>query len=113
MLIPSSSSQVGEGQEPQAKTTQGALVSLKSTPQVGEKKKRKKAKKVNYIKAAGIELKGFVDWVDPISSEPAKEREGNMSSLAAGFATWMLKRAARSQGETTPGSKPSCEKCPK
>ena len=72
--IPSSSSQVGEGQEPQAKTAQGALVNLKSTPQAGEKKKRKKAKKVEHIKAADTELKGFMDWVDPISSEPAKER---------------------------------------
>ena len=27
-----------------------------------------------------------------------------MSSLAVGFATWMRKRAASTQGETTPGS---------
>ena len=67
------------------------------------KKNRKKAKKVGQIKVAGAGLESFVDWVDPISSEPAKEREGDMSSLAVGFATRMRKRAATAQRETTFG----------
>ena len=51
--------------------------------------KRKKAKKVRQTKAVGTGLKGFVDWVDPISSEPAKGREHDMSNFAAGFTAWM------------------------
>ena len=34
-----------------------------------------------------------MDWVDPNASDPAEEREDDMSSLAARFAAWMLKRA--------------------
>ena len=59
-----------------------------------EKKKKKKTKKVGHIKAIDTGLEGFVDWVDPISSEPAEEREGDMSSLATGFVMRIRKRAA-------------------
>ena len=78
-----------------------------------EKKKRKKEKKVRQIKAIGVGLEGFVDWVNPISSESAEERESNMSSLIVGFSTRMSKRATSSQGETTLGSEASGEKHPK
>ena len=81
----------------------GALVSPKAAPQATEKKKRKKAKKVGQIKAADAGLDGFVDWVDPISSEPAEEREGDMSCLVVGFYARMRKWAGSAQGETTPG----------
>ena len=54
-----------------------------------------------------------MDWVDPISSEPAEEREGDMSSLAAGFVALMCKRASSAQGETTLGSEVSSDKRPK
>ena len=37
-----------------------------------------------------------MDWTDPTTSEPVKEREDNMSSLAAGFTERMRKRAASS-----------------
>ena len=63
-------------------------------PQAVEKKKRKKEKKVGHIKAAGARLECFVDWEDPISSESTEEREGDMSSLAAGFVVRIGKRAA-------------------
>ena len=36
-----------------------------------------------------------MDWVDPISSELAKEREDDMSNLANRFATWVLPQAKR------------------
>ena len=55
------------------------------------KKKRKKTKKVRQVKATNFGLEGFVDWVDPISSEPVEEREDDMSSLAAGFTAGMRK----------------------
>ena len=51
--------------------------------------------------------------MDPISSEPAEEREGDMSSLAAGFVALMCKRASSAQGETTLGSEVSSDKSPK
>ena len=54
-----------------------------------------------------------MDWVDPISSEPAKEREGDMSSVATGFVMRMRKWATSAQGETTPGSEVSGNKRPK
>ena len=38
-----------------------------------------------------------MDWVDPISSEPAKEREDDMSNLVARFSTWMRLHAKRSR----------------
>ena len=44
-----------------------------------------------------------MDLMDPIVSELAKEREDDMSSLAAEFAAQMRKRVAISQGETIPG----------
>ena len=87
------SAQAGSAQEPQAKIAERALVSFirpdqsplakqdsQPAPQA-TKKKRKKAKKVGQIKAIGAGLEGSVDWVDPISSEPAEEREEDMSSL--------------------------------
>ena len=45
-----------------------------------------------------------MDWVDPISSELAKEREEYMSSLAVGCVARMCKRAVSAQRETTSGS---------
>ena len=45
------------------------------------KNKRKNVKKVGQIKVVDVGLEEFVDWVDPISSEPIKEREEDMSSL--------------------------------
>ena len=56
------------------------------------------------MKVAGTRLEGFVDLVDPIASDPAEEMEDNMSSLAAGFAARMCKKAANAQGDTTPSS---------
>ena len=41
-----------------------------------------------------------MDWMGIIANEPAEEKE--MSSLAAGFTLRMCKRAAGSEGETTP-----------
>ena len=46
-----------------------------------------------------------MDWVDPIVSESAKEREDDMSNLVVGFAAWMRKRPMSAQGETSPSSK--------
>ena len=54
-----------------------------------------------------------MDWVDPISSESAEEREEDMSSLAVGFTTQILKRAASAQSETTSGSEGPDGKRPK
>ena len=34
-----------------------------------------------------------MDWVDPNASNPAEEKEDDMSSLAVGFSEPMLKRA--------------------
>ena len=51
--------------------------------------KIKKAKKVEQIKAAGVGLEGFVNWVDPISSEQAERRGDDMSNFVAGFFAWM------------------------
>ena len=48
-----------------------------------------------------------------ITSEPAEESEHDMSSLTAGFAMWMHKRAASAQGETTPCSEVLGGKRPK
>ena len=58
--------------------------------------KKKKAKKGGQTKATGTGLEGFGDWTDPTASEPAKEREDDMSSLANGFAAQMRKRAKSS-----------------
>ena len=48
---------------------------------------------------------------DPPASDPIEERKEEMSSLVAGFAAWMCKRAASAQGETTLGFEVSGEKC--
>ena len=70
------------------------------------------------VTSAGLE--GFLDLADPIpptretqgvrpilmiDNEPAKESEDDMSSLAVGFIALMHKRAASTQGETTPALK--------
>ena len=70
-------------------------------------------KQVRQIKVVGAGLNGFVDLVDPISSELAEEREDDMSSLATRFSARMCKRAMSAQGETTPSSKASGGKRPK
>ena len=103
-----SSSQVGFTQEPQAEITEGALVSfvrLKQSPLVVHDPKpapQEAKKKKGKIKASGAGFEGFVEWVDPIASDPAEEMEDDMSSLTTGFLVWMRKWAARAQGETTP-----------
>ena len=63
--------------------------------------KKKKAKKGGQTKAVGAGLEGFVDWTNPTASEPTEKREDDMSSLTAGFAARMCKRATSTQGETT------------
>ena len=63
----------------------------------------KKKKKKGKIIVVGARLKGFVDLVDPNASDPDKEREDDMSSLAAGFAERMRKQAISGQEETTSG----------
>ena len=50
-----------------------------------------------------------MDLVDLISSESVEEREGDMSSLVAGFVAQMRKRAASAQWETTPALKYQAE----
>ena len=54
-----------------------------------------------------------MDLVDPISSEPAEEREDDMSSLATRFFVLMRKRAASAQEETIPGFEVPGAKRPK
>ena len=54
------------------------------------------------MKATSARLEDFVDWTGIIASEPVEEEE--MSSLVAGFATHMRKRAAGLEGETIPSS---------
>ena len=68
---------------------------------MAEKNKGKNGKKVGHVKAAGMGLEGFVDWVDPISNETVEDREDDMSSLTTRFVARMRKRVARTQGETT------------
>ena len=104
--IPGSSAQVRSAQETQAEIAERALGSFVQPDQSplaeqdsqpasqAANKKRKKAKKVGQIKADDARLDSFVDWVDPILSEQAEEREEDMSSLTAGFSTRMRKRAA-------------------
>ena len=96
--------------------------------QVVNKKKRKKGKKVGQVKATGMGLEGFVDWVNPIppigetqgvhpvphiASDTTKESEDDMSNLVAGFSLQMLKRAMSAQGETTPDFEVPGGKSPK
>ena len=42
-------------------------------------------------------LEGFVDWVDPISSELVEGREDDMSNFDAGFVAWMCPQDKGSQ----------------
>ena len=110
---------MGFAQEPQAEFAKGALVSFvrpnksslavqdpKPAPQVEKKKKGK-------IKATDAGLEGFVEWVDSIASDSAEERKDDLSNLTARFASRMRKQAASAQGDTTPGSEVSGEKCSK
>ena len=48
-----------------------------------------------------------MDWLDLTASDLAKEMEEDMPSLVARFTAQMRKRAARGEGETTPGSEVS------
>ena len=103
-----SSSQVGFAGEPQAEIVEGALVNFvqsnqsplvvhdpKPAPRSAKKKgkikaahtEKKKTGKIitGQIKATDARLKGFVDWLDPMASDPVEEREDNMSSLVVGF----------------------------
>ena len=75
--------------------------------------KKKKEKKGGKTKAFGVGLEGFVDWTNATASEPTEKREDDMTSLTAGFATRMFKRAKSTQGETTPSSKVLGDKIPK
>ena len=53
-----------------------------------------------------------MDWVDPISSEPAEEREDDMSNIAVGFATWMhfqAKQSPQAGADFTTSSRVLCE----
>ena len=50
--------------------------------------------------------------MDPIANEPAEEREDDMSSITARFATRMCKWAASTQRETIPESEVPGGKCP-
>ena len=107
----------GFAQEPQAEFAKGSLLSFvrpnqsslavldpKPAPQAEKKKKGK-------IKATDAGLEGFVKWVDSIASDSAEEREDDLSNLAARFALRMFKQATSAQGDTTPGSEVSGEKC--
>ena len=49
----------------------------KPAPQAAKEKKKKK---VERVKAVGEGLEGFVDWGEPTASEPAKEKEDDMST---------------------------------
>ena len=65
---------------------------------------KKKKNKTGHIKVVSAGLKGFVDWTDLTVSESTEEREAEMSS-------YQLKRAASTQGETTPSSEGPDGKC--
>ena len=106
--ISDNSSQARSAEKPQAETAEeisttfarSGQLSLEEqdsrpAPQAAKKKKKKKGK----IIIAGAGLEGFVDWVDPNVSDPTKEMEDDMSSLATGFVDRMRKRAASAQGE--------------
>ena len=66
------------------------------------KKKKENATRAPKTKASDAGLEDFVDWTSIISIESVEEKE--MSNLTAGFAARMCKRAASSEGETTPRS---------
>ena len=74
-----------------------------SRPAPQATKKKKKGK----IIVVDVGLEGFVDWVEPNAMYLTKEREDDMSRLAAGFFVWMCKRVVSAQGETTPTSEVS------
>ena len=59
---------------------------------LGSEEEEKKAKRAKQTKALNEKLEGFLDLVDPSSTEPVDE--GEMSNLAAGFAAQMRKRDA-------------------
>ena len=56
--------------------------------------------RARQTKVARAELKDFMDWAGIIAREPAEEEE--MSRLVVGFIARMHKRAAGSEGESTP-----------
>ena len=76
-------------------------------------KKKKRKIITRWVKTVGAGLEGFVDWLDPPVSDPTEERKEYMSSLTAGFATCMCKRAVSAQGETTLGFEVFGRKRPK
>ena len=82
-------------------------------PQTAKKKRKKEAKKGGQTKAADAGPEGFVDWTDLTTSESAKERRDDMSSLAARFAAWMCKQAASTKWKTPAYSKVYGGKRPK
>ena len=77
------------------------------------RRRKKKRKNAERVKATDEGLEGFVDWTDLTVSESAKEREAEMFSLTTGFAmrmrkqfsTLICKRSANAHGEATLGSK--------
>ena len=112
--ISGSSSQVGSIEEPQVEIFEGALVNffrpdqshvtvqdIEATPLSNKRKGKIKAARAakkgkiipRHTKATSVGLEDFMDWLDPIASDPTKEREGDMPSLTTGFATRMRKRA--------------------
>ena len=60
------------------------------------RRRERRQKKVENIKAVNTGIEDFVNWVDPISSELAEEREDDMSSLTIGFDVRMCKLATSS-----------------
>ena len=73
-------------------------LSLRPTPR--PENKGGDRKRAQETKVTGARLEGFMDWEGIISSKPAEEEE--MFKLAIGFAARMSKRAADSEGESTP-----------
>ena len=113
--------QAGFTQEPQVETAQETSASFVRPDQspLDEQDSRpasqvvKKKNNKGKIIADGVGLEGFVDFVDPNTSDSAKERENDMSSLIARFSAQMRKWAVSAQRETTLGSEVFGEKCPK
>ena len=114
--ISGSSSQAKSTKETQAESPEGASVSFaqpdqtplavqeqESAPRSVKKKGKKKKGRITTgeVKAVDVGLEGFVDWLDPLDSDPTKEREEDMSSLATGFAARMRKQAVSAQREIT------------
>ena len=73
--------------------------SSRSAPQ-SVKKKKQNTTRAPKTKAVGTGLEDFVDWTSIIAIELVEEEE--MSNLTARLAARMCKRAASSEGETTP-----------